>query len=122
MYSAMQTLTPEARISIAGHRGRDLFGWAPWRPFTAHGFENLIGCTSTELDLRDAEAIAAFFAEMRPGLVIGGRRTSRRNRSRRARGGGLRLRQSEDPGQYFRRRHGHGVERFLFRGSVASIP
>ena len=58
----------ETRIFIAGHRG--LVGSALWRHFTAHGFQNLIGRTSTELDLRDARATADFFAETRPDVVI----------------------------------------------------
>jgi hypothetical protein len=122
MYSAMQTLTPEAWISIAGHRGRGLVGWAPWRHFTAHGFENLIGRTSTELDLRDTEAIAAFFAEMRPGVVIGGRRTSGRNRSQRELARGVRLHNLKIQVNLFDGAMANGDERFLFRGLVASIP
>lgn len=61
-------MSSEARIFIAGHRG--LAGSALWRHFTAHGFTNLIGRTSTELDLRDAAATAAFFEEVRPEVVI----------------------------------------------------
>jgi GDP-L-fucose synthase len=38
--------------------------------FTAHGFQNLIGRTSTELDLCDAQATADFFAATRPDVVI----------------------------------------------------
>jgi GDP-L-fucose synthase len=58
----------ETRIFVAGHRG--LVGSALWRHFTARGFKNLIGRTSTELDLRDARATADFFAETRPDVVI----------------------------------------------------
>jgi GDP-L-fucose synthase len=47
-----------------------MVGSALWRHFTAHGFHNLIGRTSTELDLRDARATAAFFNEERPDVVI----------------------------------------------------
>jgi GDP-L-fucose synthase len=61
-------MSPEARVFIAGHRG--LVGSALWRHFTAHGFRNLIGRTSTELDLRDARATADFFAAIRPEVVI----------------------------------------------------
>jgi GDP-L-fucose synthase len=58
----------ETRIFVAGHRG--LVGSALWRHFTADGFRNLIGRTSTELDLRDARATEDFFAETRPDVVI----------------------------------------------------
>lgn len=68
MHSAMSPVPADARIYIAGHRG--LVGSALWRHFTAHGFHNLIGRTSAELDLRDAGATAAFFNETRPEVVI----------------------------------------------------
>ncbi|MFC9786514.1 GDP-L-fucose synthase family protein [Rhodococcus sp. NPDC127528] len=65
---APQPISKEARLYIAGHRG--LVGSALWRHFAARGFENLIGRPSDELDLRDRQATAAFFAETRPEVVI----------------------------------------------------
>lgn len=65
---AFQPLTPETPIFIAGHRG--LVGSALVRHFAARGFDNLLVRTSTELDLRDTDATAAFFAENRPEVVI----------------------------------------------------
>jgi GDP-L-fucose synthase len=62
-------MSPETRILIAGHRG--LVGSAIWRHLTAQGFHNLIGRTSTELDLCDARAAADFCADTRPDVVIG---------------------------------------------------
>jgi len=64
----MTQLSPETRIYIAGHGG--LAGSALWRHFTARGFRNLIGRRSRELDLRDAGAVAQFFADTRPEVVI----------------------------------------------------
>jgi GDP-L-fucose synthase len=61
-------LSKKAKVFIAGHRG--LVGSALWRHFTANGFRNLIGRTSSELDLRDARATEAFFKETRPEVVI----------------------------------------------------
>jgi GDP-L-fucose synthase len=61
-------LTPQTRIYIAGHQG--LVGSALWRRFTDLGFENLIGRTSRELDLRDGVATAEFFHETRPDVVV----------------------------------------------------
>jgi GDP-L-fucose synthase len=61
-------MSAETRIYIAGHRG--LVGSALWRCFTGHGFTNLIGRTSAELDLRDTGAVATFFDETRPEVVI----------------------------------------------------
>ncbi len=61
-------MSPSTRIYIAGHRG--LVGSALWRHFLQHGFENLIGLGSSELDLRDAHATATFFRDARPEVVI----------------------------------------------------
>ena len=56
------------RMYIAGHEG--LVGSALWRHFTNLGFENLIGRTSSELDLRDGIATAEFFTDTRPEVVV----------------------------------------------------
>jgi len=53
---------------VAGHRG--LVGGAIWRLLQAEGFEHLIGRSSSELDLRDRDAVFAFFAEQRPANVV----------------------------------------------------
>jgi GDP-L-fucose synthase len=61
-------MSRESRIFIAGHRG--LVGSALWRHFKSRGFTNLIGRTSTELDLRDSCATAEFLARAQPNVVI----------------------------------------------------
>ncbi|YCI00735.1 GDP-L-fucose synthase [Arthrobacter sp. D2-10] len=53
---------------MAGHRG--LVGSAIWRRLESEGFTNLIGRTSSELDLKDRDAVFAFFAETKPRYVI----------------------------------------------------
>lgn len=68
MPSVTSPLSPDAKIFIAGHRG--LVGSALWRYFVARGFENLVGRTSAEVDLRDSRETAALFADMRPDVVI----------------------------------------------------
>lgn len=63
--------TPLDRSStfyVAGHRG--LVGSAIWRNLEAQGFTNLIGRTSSELDLKDRSAVFAFFAESKPRYVV----------------------------------------------------
>ncbi|SDE15483.1 GDP-L-fucose synthase family protein [Rhodococcus tukisamuensis] len=65
---ALQPIPRDARLYIAGHRG--LVGSALWRHFAGCGFHNLVGRTSTELDLRDQVATTAFFTETRPDVVI----------------------------------------------------
>jgi len=57
-----------AKVYIAGHRG--LVGYALWRHFQEQGFTSLVGATSSEVDLRDRAATAAFFARERPDVVI----------------------------------------------------
>jgi len=45
-------------------------GSALWRHFAAEGFTNLVGRTSSELDLRDRDATFDFYADERPDVVI----------------------------------------------------
>lgn len=61
-------LDRSATIYIAGHRG--LAGSAIWRHLESRGFMNLVGATSSELDLRDRSAVFAFFEKIRPDVVI----------------------------------------------------
>ncbi|MFD0763835.1 GDP-L-fucose synthase family protein [Mucilaginibacter lutimaris] len=56
------------KIYIAGHRG--MVGSAIMRKLRAEGFTNFVTRTSAELDLRDQPAVAAFFAEEKPGYVF----------------------------------------------------
>lgn len=53
---------------IAGHRG--LVGSAVWRKLESEGFTGLIGRSSDQLDLRERDAVFAFFAEMKPRYVV----------------------------------------------------
>jgi len=57
-----------APLFVAGHRG--LVGSAIWRHLKAQGFTDLIGRTSSELDLTDRAAVFTFFAVARPQHVI----------------------------------------------------
>ncbi len=58
----------ESRIYIAGHRG--MVGSAIHRNLTAKGFSNFILKTSSELDLRNQDAVAKFFANEKPEYVF----------------------------------------------------
>ncbi|MGY4530931.1 GDP-L-fucose synthase [Pseudomonas sp. TE3786] len=62
------SLAKHTRIFIAGHRG--MIGSAFVRHFTAAGFTQLIVRSHEELELTDNAAVAAFFAEQRPEVVI----------------------------------------------------
>ena len=57
-----------SKIYIAGHKG--LVGSALWKILTEKGYSNLIGRSSSELDLRDALAVEQFFNHEKPDYVI----------------------------------------------------
>lgn len=61
-------MNSQTRIYIAGHRG--MVGSAIWRALEAKGFTNLMGRTSSELDLRNQTAVQEFFAKEKPEVVI----------------------------------------------------
>ena len=56
------------KIYIAGHRG--MVGSACWRALEAKGYTNLVGKTSTELDLRDQNAVEDFIKSEEPRAII----------------------------------------------------
>ena len=57
-----------SKIYIAGHNG--MVGSAIWRTLSAKGYTNLVGVSSKVLDLRDQEAVKAYFAQEKPEVVI----------------------------------------------------
>ena len=57
-----------SKIYIAGHRG--LVGSAIWKQLKSKGYTNLIGKTSSELNLMDAVATQKFFEEEKPEYVF----------------------------------------------------
>jgi len=61
-------LDRESAFYVAGHRG--LVGSAMWRKLEREGFVNLVGRSSAELDLKNREAVFAFFAETKPRYVV----------------------------------------------------
>ncbi|XAS66656.1 GDP-L-fucose synthase [Micrococcaceae bacterium Sec5.7] len=61
-------LSRDATFYVAGHRG--LVGSAIWRNLQGEGFNNLVGRSSSELDLKDRESVFAFFAETKPRYVV----------------------------------------------------
>lgn len=62
------TLLKNTKIYIAGHKG--MVGSAIWRALMQLGYTNLIGKSSQELDLRNQNAVAAFYAKEKPEVVI----------------------------------------------------
>lgn len=57
-----------AKIYISGHRG--MVGSAIERKLRAEGYNNIISRTSSELDLRNQQAVNDFFSLERPDYVI----------------------------------------------------
>ena len=57
-----------AKIYVAGHRG--MVGSAIVRSLEKRGYQNLILKTSAELDLRNQQAVADFFATEKPAYVF----------------------------------------------------
>ena len=109
-----------SRIYVAGHRG--LVGSAIWRNLAEKGYTNLIGRTSSELDLRDARAVADFFDRERPEYVflaaakVGGIAANSRYRADFI-FENLAIQQNVI-GESFR----HGVKKLLFLGSTCIYP
>ncbi|MCZ4408650.1 GDP-L-fucose synthase [Cryomorphaceae bacterium 1068] len=61
-------MNKEAKVYVAGHRG--MVGSAIFRALQESGYTNLIGKTSSELDLRDKTAVTFFFEEEKPEYVF----------------------------------------------------
>lgn len=61
-------LDRDATFYVAGHRG--LVGSAIVRRLESAGFENIVGKTSAELDLKDRDAVFAYMGEIKPKYVV----------------------------------------------------
>jgi GDP-L-fucose synthase len=61
-------MNKDARIYVAGHRG--MVGGAITRCLTTNGYTNLVLRRSSELDLRNQDAVNQFFEEERPDYVF----------------------------------------------------
>ena len=108
------------KIYIAGNKG--MVGSAIWRKLEAEGYSNLIGRTSSELDLRNQQAVNAFFDTEAPEVVIDAA----------ARVGGI-LANNDYPYQFLMENlqiqnnlidaaHKNDVQKFIFLGSSCIYP
>lgn len=61
-------LDRDSRFYVAGHRG--LVGSAIWRNLSNEGFTDLVGKTSSDLDLTNREAVFDFFQASKPRYVV----------------------------------------------------
>ncbi len=116
----MKSIHKQSKIYIAGHRG--MVGSAVRRALEADGFTNIIGKTSSELDLRDQKAVSNFIASEQPNVIIDAA----------ARVGGI-LANNDFPYQFLMENlqiqnnlidaaHKLNVEKFIFLGSSCIYP
>ncbi|MCO4293007.1 GDP-L-fucose synthase [Solitalea sp. MAHUQ-68] len=61
-------MNKDSKIYVAGHRG--MVGSAIYRKLQKEGFVNIITKTSSDLDLRNQQAVAEFFATEKPDYVF----------------------------------------------------
>lgn len=61
-------ITKKTKIYIAGHRG--MVGSAIWRALKTKGYCNLIGKNSSELDLKNQNAVDEFYSLEKPEVVV----------------------------------------------------
>jgi GDP-L-fucose synthase len=61
-------MNKKTKIYIAGHRG--MVGSAVWRALEEKGYTNLLGKKSSELDLRNQQAVNDFYNQEKPEVVI----------------------------------------------------
>jgi GDP-L-fucose synthase len=61
-------LDRDATFYVGGHRG--LVGSAIVRKLESAGFENVVGKTSAELDLKDRDSVFAYMGEIKPRYVV----------------------------------------------------
>ena len=66
--SPMASITKDSKIFIAGKNG--MVGSACWLILLEKGYNNLIGQSSKELDLRDQNETKLFFKKHKPDVVI----------------------------------------------------
>ena len=113
-------LSPDARVYVAGHRG--MVGSAIWRALESGGFGDLVGWSSSEVDLTDRDASMDAVTSSRADVVVVAA----------AKVGGI-MANSTYPVEFltdnlriqsnlFEAAHAAGVERLLFLGSSCIYP
>ncbi len=64
----MTIINKNSKIYIAGHKG--MVGSAIWRALETKGYNNLLGKTSKDLDLRDQKLVSDFIKSEQPEIII----------------------------------------------------
>ena len=120
MWSSKIMITKSTKIYIAGNRG--MVGSAVWRGLESKGYSNLIGKTSSELDLRNQQSVDEFYCLEKPEVVVAAA----------AKVGGI-LANNNYPYQFLMENmqiqnnlidgaHKAGVKKFIFLGSSCIYP
>jgi GDP-L-fucose synthase len=113
-------MNKDTKIYIAGHKG--MVGSAIWRTLSTKGYTNLLGVSSSQLDLRNQQAVQDFIKEENPSVIIDAA----------ARVGGI-LANNDYPYQFIMENMQiqnnlidaalqSGVEKFIFLGSSCIYP
>lgn len=113
-------MNKESKIYIAGHSG--MVGSAVWRVLRNSGYTNLIGKTSSELDLRNQVSVDEFISLEKPAIIIDAA----------ARVGGI-VANNKFPYQFLienmriqnnliQSAHENNVDKFIFLGSSCIYP
>jgi GDP-L-fucose synthase len=114
------SLNKQTKIYIAGHKG--MVGSAIWRALEHKGYTNLIGKSSTDLDLTNQHLVNEFFRKEKPEVVVDAA----------ARVGGI-LANQDYPYQFLMQNlqiqnnlidasHKNDVQKFIFLGSSCIYP
>jgi GDP-L-fucose synthase len=61
-------MNKDTKIYIAGHKG--MVGSAIWRTLSDKGYTNLLGVSSSQLDLRNQQAVQDFMKQENPSVII----------------------------------------------------
>jgi len=61
-------ISNNSKIYVAGHNG--MVGSAVWNKLKQYGYTNLVGKTSTEMDLKDQKSVFDFYSIEKPEIVI----------------------------------------------------
>ena len=116
----IELIKKNTKIYIAGHTG--MVGSAVWRALKSSGYNNLLGKISTELDLRNQQAVQNFYSTEKPEIVIDAA----------AKVGGI-LANNDFPYQFLMENmqiqnnlidgaHKAGIKKFIFLGSSCIYP
>lgn len=110
----------DSKIYVAGHRG--LVGSAIWRTLEKQGYTNLVGLSSSALDLTNQKAVENFFARTKPEYVflaaakVGGINANNVYRAE------FIYQNLEIQNNVIDASYRHGVKKLLFLGSVCIYP